>query len=72
MKLFMLYFFTVRCFICFYWYYIIFILDGSMDKNSKLEVLCIVEWLLKKLNSNNLYYKLSIIRSLANFSRFSK
>lgn len=49
-----------------------FCLDGSMEKNKQLDVLYLVEWLLKKLNSNNLYVKLSAVRSLANFSRYSK
>lgn len=44
--------------------------DGSMEKNKQLDVLYLVEWLLKKLNSNNLYVKLSAVRSLANFSRY--
>uniref|UniRef100_A0A2S2NU52 Rap1 GTPase-GDP dissociation stimulator 1-B n=1 Tax=Schizaphis graminum TaxID=13262 RepID=A0A2S2NU52_SCHGA len=44
--------------------------DGSMEKNKHLNVLYLVEWLLKKLNSKNLYVKLSAVRSLGNFSRF--
>lgn len=43
-----------------------------MDSNKHLEVLYLVEWLLLKVHSNNLYIKLSAVRSLANFSRFSK
>jgi len=43
-----------------------------MKKNKQLNVLFLVEWLLKKLHSNNLYVKLSAVRSLANFSRYSK
>lgn len=41
-----------------------------MEKSKQLDVLYLVEWLLKKLNSNNLYVKLSAVRSLGNFSRF--
>ncbi|VVC40147.1 Hypothetical protein CINCED_3A018015 [Cinara cedri] len=44
--------------------------DGSMDNNKQLEVLYLVEWLLLKIHSNNLYIKLSSVRSLGNFSRF--
>ncbi|XP_015371329.1 PREDICTED: uncharacterized protein LOC107166977 [Diuraphis noxia] len=44
--------------------------DGAMEKNKQLDVLYLVEWLLKKLHSNNLYVKLSAVRSLANFSRY--
>lgn len=43
-----------------------------MDNNKQLEVLYLVEWLLSKIHTNNLYIKLSVVRSLANFSRFSK
>lgn len=43
-----------------------------MEKNKQLDVIYLVEWLLKKLHSNNLYVKLSAVRSLANFSRYSK
>ncbi|KAE9537611.1 hypothetical protein AGLY_006634 [Aphis glycines] len=51
-------------------YVLNFKLYGSMEKNKQLDVLYLVEWLLKKLNSNNLYVKLSAVRSLGNFSRF--
>lgn len=43
-----------------------------MDNNKQSEVLYLVEWLLLKVHSNNLYVKLSAVRSLGNFSRFSK
>lgn len=43
-----------------------------MDNNKQAEVLYLVEWLLLKVHSNNLYVKLSAVRSLGNFSRFSK
>lgn len=43
-----------------------------MDINKHFEVIYLVEWLLLKTHSNNLYVKLSTVRSLGNFSRFSK
>lgn len=43
-----------------------------MDNNKQLDVLYLVEWLLLKIHSKNLYIKLSAVRSLGNFSRFSK
>ncbi|XP_025418449.1 uncharacterized protein LOC112689130 [Sipha flava] len=44
--------------------------DNSMDNDKQAEVIYLVEWLLLKVHSNNLYIKLSAVRSLGNFSRF--